>query len=127
MLHNHLFMGFLVISSMILLTACKPSLSIDGLDKETWVADKFACIGNRFEYLQLIDDNRKNLLRLDQNEVKSLLGPPDEHELDKRKRKYFHYYLQPGVNCKGGVEHPVRLQIRFNALGLSSEVFLENY
>jgi len=55
------------------------------------------------------------------------MGSPDEHDLDKRKQKYYYYYLEPGSPCNNVIEYPVRLKIRFNATGVSSDVFLENY
>ncbi len=116
----HLFIATLIMS-------CGPPPTLEGFDKGEWTMDKFACKGLRSNYLNLINDNKTTLLRLNQNEIENILGLPDEHELDKRKRKYFYYNLQPGLQCDSGKAYPIRLQIKFNALGQSSEVFLENY
>lgn len=126
MLQNLPLRKYLVLFSIVLLIRCGNDQKIDGLDSTLWSKDKFGCSGIRSGYIKTIEASRNNLLQLNQNEVEKLLGAPDEHELDKRKRKYYYYYLEPAMSCDNGIEYPVKLQIKFNALGLSSEVFIEN-
>ncbi len=119
----------IILTSLIpvIFISCNPTVTIPGLDKDVWINDKYACEGFRTNYLEIIENNKTDLLQLNQNEVEVILGGPDEHELDKRKRKYYYYYLEPGPLCRTIDKYPIRLQIKFNALGVSSEVFLENY
>ena len=108
-------------------SGCTDSPSIEGLDLELWKNDKYGCDYVRFDYLEILVKGKDKLLNRDQNVIEAILGSPDEHQLDKRKQKFFYYYLEPGPKCGEDISHPIRLQIRFNALGLSSEVFFENY
>ncbi len=117
-----------IFSILLLLTSCiYKNPTIDGFNKETWEADEFGCNNQRIKYLQLLKDNKATILSLKQNEVKELLGNPDEHELYERTRKFFYYYLEPSIKCDSTLtETPRILQLRFNALDLCNEVFVKN-
>ena len=110
-----------------LIASCGKTISLAGLDQTVWTSDKLGCKGERLQYADIFQDSQEQLLRLNQNEIEKLLGLPDEHELDARKRKYFFYYLEPGQQCGFDNSYPIRLSIKFSAMGVSTEVFLENF
>ena len=118
---------FCFLISLIIICSCSSNKSIEGFDKHTWTNDPFGCQGTRLAQLPNLKEHQEELLSLNQNEVKQILGKPDEHELYQRTRKFFHYYLEPSYKCDSTLTvKPRILQIRFNALGLSNEVFVKN-
>ncbi len=123
-------MTFLLLTSCLLVvTGCKDSLpTLTGFDKTAWVNDKYGCNGDRQNQLDVVTQQQDKLLTLNQNQIKQLLGNPDEHELYERTRKFFHYYIDPANKCDSTSNNPAPkiLQIRFNALGLCNEVFVKN-
>ncbi|MDA0194559.1 MAG: hypothetical protein O2951_05845 [Bacteroidetes bacterium] len=99
---------------------------IDNFNASNWREDKFGCRGNRQDQLAALQENKDVLLGLNQNEMSEILGSPDEHELYERNQKFFYYYITPGSGCDQAKPNPIRLQIRFSAMGIANEVFFEN-
>ena len=72
---------------------------------------------------QLVSQKDK-ILSLDEMDVTSLLGKPDQTELYKRSEKFYKYYFSDGPAC--GTDSPAKtMTIRFNAMGLAKEVVVE--
>lgn len=117
----------LFILILLFLAACtKPLPHLDGIDKSTWETDKKGCAGTRWQMLPAIESNKDKLLALSEVDLVTLLGKPDEEELYKRNQKFYYYYLQPSSACATWKEGaPVRLVVRFNAVGLAREVTVE--
>jgi hypothetical protein len=65
------------------------------------------------------------LLRLTESEVIEVLGKPDGNELYKRNQKFYYYSVTPGVSCPAGNQPSERLVVRFNAMGICKEAYLE--
>ncbi len=114
------------ISFFIILTlsSCSSSLTIDGFDKETWTNDKDGCLGNRKKLIALVMNHKETLLGKDQDQIKSLLGRPDMHEIYRRAQRFYIYSLDPGSSCANYVadKTAANLTLRFNALGRVHEV-----
>ena len=111
----------LLILTMILLSSCYKTLSIDGFDKAQWDNYEKDCSTYRLDKAQLIIDNQDILLKGTQNEVESLLGRAVEHELYERNQKFFHYRLTPPDSC--GTSKAIQyLSVRFNAIGRANLV-----
>ncbi|MGC3946588.1 MAG: hypothetical protein QM762_19030 [Chryseolinea sp.] len=75
-------------------------------------------------------NQKDKLLSLSESEVVSTLGTPDQQELSKRNQKFYYYYLEPHGECatSDSSSRPMRVAIRFNAMGLAKEVRIEkNY
>lgn len=106
----------LFILSLLLLSSCYKTLTIDGFDKERWINYKSDCSTYRIDIANLIIKNQDVLLKGTQNEVESLLGKAAEHELYERNQKFFHYRLTPPDAC-GEQETVKYLSVRFNAIG----------
>lgn len=107
--------------TVVSLTSCYKTLSIDGFDKEQWLNYEDDCSTYRMDIANLIIDNQEVLLRGTQNEVESLLGKAGEHELYERNQKFFHYRLTPPAKC-GAYETIQYLSVRFNAIGRANLV-----
>ena len=125
MLFRHSFSLFLFLS-LFLLSCSKPRPDLPGIDKAAWTADKRACAGTRETMLPAIKASTQKLLSLSEVDLVALLGRPDEEELYKRNQKFYYYYVQPAAGCdKSITSNPLRLIIRFNAVGLAKEVTVE--
>ena len=101
------------------LSGCYKTLSLEGFNKKQWV-NPDPCETYRLEIVDHLMKNQEVLLESSQNEVESLLGKANEHELYKRSQKFFHYRLSPEDSCHQG---PVKyLSIRFNAIGNANDI-----
>ncbi len=115
---------YISIFIFIILSSCTSSLTINGFDKEAWINDKDGCLGNRKELISLIIGHKETLLGKDQDQIKSLLGRPDMHEIYRRAQRFYIYSLDPGPNCNNYIadKAAANLTLRFNALGRVHEV-----
>ncbi len=104
-----------IILVLVSLTSCYKRLNIEGFDKEQW-AKQEACSTYRLDAVNLITENEEVLLQATQNEIESILGKAEEHELYQRNQKFFHYRLTPPDSC-GSYETIQYLSVRFNAIG----------
>ena len=81
---------------------------------------------NRSEIYTGILKDKESLLRLNEKKIAGILGLPDANELSRRNQKFFIYSINPGRECKGYNEtDELYLIVRFNAVGLSSEIFIQ--
>ena len=111
----------------LLISSCGRDLpELEGMDLVSWKNDKNACSGNRLEMLKSIESGKEKLIALSEMDIVALLGKPDQNELYKRNQKFYTYFIQPAAVCKTGTNHPKRLVIRFNAMGLAKEVSIES-
>ncbi len=107
------------------LTACeKPLPTLDDVDLQRWQQDKNACDDTRASTLQALEEQKDKLLSLDQMQIVSLLGKPDQNELSRRNEKFFYYFIDPAPNCPTPARTARRLVVRFNAVGLAKEVIV---
>lgn len=112
----------------LMFSSCGKSLpKLEGVDLTGWKNDKNACSGKREEMLKSIDAEKAKLISLSEMDILALLGKPDQNELYKRNQKFYTYFVQASAACdSGNMEHPRRLVIRFNAMGLAKEVSVDN-
>lgn len=104
----------------------KPLPSLEGVDLDRWKEDKNACDNRRIFMREAIDREKEKLLSLDQMQIVKLLGKPDQNELLSRNQKFFYYFLNPAPVCPAASDSGAeKLVIRFNAMGLAKEVFIE--
>jgi hypothetical protein len=108
-------------------SACdKPLPTLEGIDPARWKEDKNACSNSRVSMRDAIEREKEKLLSLDQMQVITLLGKPDQNELLKRNQKFFYYFLDPAPACPASRDSAAeKLVIRFNAMGLAKEVSIE--
>lgn len=118
-------LSFILISFVFLVSCGKDLPTLNGIDAESWKSDKNGCEGKRFQMTNALRIEKDKLLALNEKELISVLGRPDRNELFKRNQKFFYYFLQPAPECKIGNEKPLKLVVRFNAMGLAKEVVIE--
>ncbi|MCR5890224.1 hypothetical protein LRS06_21085 [Hymenobacter sp. J193] len=114
-------------ASALLLAGCShQAASLPGFEAATWRSDPYACNDTRASQLTVLQKNREALYGVHTDAIDKLLGRPDEVELSAQTEKVYIYYLRPGAQCEAG--HPrsqaAKLSLRFDPLGLVSEVLL---
>lgn len=108
------------------LVGCGKSLpELKGIDTAEWKSDTHGCLGKRTSYVEAMRSQKNTLLGLSEIQVVEMLGNPDRNELYKRNQKFYYYYLQPDRDCPTPQVNPLRLSIRFNAMGLAKEVLVD--
>lgn len=122
MLHR----AFLLLAFTTFLCSCASGVLLDGFDGATWKNDPNGCKGDRQKMAGIFQSQKELLMGLSESDLKEILGKPDKQELFVRSQKFFAYYIGPAPACPGGQELPLILTIRFNAIGFTNEVFLEN-
>ena len=118
--------------SLSILTSCETTIpSIEGLDYKKWELDKFGCNGDRMKMVRLITENKEKFFRYRQNQIIDILGKPDNLTLYERGQTIYFYYIMFHPNCSEipyrAEEERVKLEIRFDALNRSKEIFVYNY
>ena len=118
--------------SLCILTSCETTPpDITGLDYEKWKLDKYGCEGDRMDMVRVFIENKDKFLRFRQNQIIDILGKPDNLTLYERGQTIYFYYIMYHPNCPyvsyRAEEQRVKLEIRFDALNRSKEVFVYNY
>lgn len=104
------------------LIACYDRPQVEGFNRKHWQESRLTCDENRLEMAQTLIAQQHKIAGSTQNEVKKLLGAPDEHELYERNQKFFYYDLTTGA-CDT-LAYPQRLSIRFDALGRVKDLMI---
>jgi outer membrane protein assembly factor BamE (lipoprotein component of BamABCDE complex) len=124
----HKFKWLSALALTVITSSCGKSLpELEGIDLKTWKDDKNGCTNIRSNQIESLRTQKNKILALDEMQVVKLLGKPDRNELYKRNQKFYLYYLQPSKECsvvKPLIE-PLKLTIRFNAMGLAKEIAVE--
>lgn len=111
---------------LILMLGCTGEPKV-GFDADKWRLDQNGCHMDRYHIYLDIVDHRKEILGLDNRQIIKVLGKPERNELYQRNQKFFIYNISPSETClteyKG--EH-LYLIVRFNAVGLSQEIFVSD-
>ena len=80
---------------------------------------------------RLITENKEKFFRYRQNQIIYILGKPDNLTLYERGQTIYFYYIMFHPNCSEvpyrAEEERVKLEIRFDALNRSKEIFVYNY
>ena len=72
-------------------------------------------------------DQQQELMGWSEQTITSYLGEPDYREIYVRNQKFLIYFLEPTIECgSDGKDNPLRLYLRFDALGDSRELTLRN-
>ncbi|MBX2946786.1 MAG: hypothetical protein KF725_13205 [Cyclobacteriaceae bacterium] len=114
------------VSILLLFASCgKPLPALNNLNLDEWRSDREGCNGQRAGMEQAIRSEKDKLLALDEKQVITILGRPDQNELYKRNQKFYTYFLAHGPACDPSPGQPLKLIVRFNAMGLANEVTVE--
>ena len=110
---------------IIIITGCSNNISVS-FDNESWKLDSNGCQDKRIKIYQSIIEYQNEILGLTNKEIIKILGKPERNELYRRNQKFFIYYISPASKCNIlNDEDTLFLFIRFNAVGLSQEVFVQ--
>ncbi|NMM50432.1 hypothetical protein [Marinigracilibium pacificum] len=104
---------------IVLFSSCGNSVDIPNFDEELWINDQNGCTGDRLEMIDEVKLNKDLLIGLSTNELRKVLGRPDNIILYTRNQKYYHYYLTPGKQCQDATnnsEEGQKLIIKMSAL-----------
>jgi hypothetical protein len=117
----------LIFSVFLLAVSCdKPLPTLEGVDAQRWKEDKNGCLDFRRNMWCAIEKEKEKLLALNELQITTLLGKPDQHELYKRNQKFYYYFIDDAPSCAPGKDSTAqKLVIRFNAMGLAKEVSIE--
>ena len=124
-----LLSAFTLIFISLLFSHCSNVSNIEGLDTESWKADRNGCSESRRDLEKSFLEGKDKLMGYSQREIDRILGKPDEVDLYKRNQKFFIYHIYPGKPCQGinTAGRPRSLYIRFSAMDVSNEVFVRDY
>lgn len=118
----------LLLSLLLVLTlSCGRQLPVlENIDLHKWAEDRNACLGLRSTMIKALEDQKRKLLGLTEQQIVELLSRPDQNELYKRNQKFYYYFLLPSKICSGEIsKQPLQLVVRFNAMGIAKEINLE--
>ena len=124
------FYIFWMIFSVLSCTTNSPD--VEGLDYTDWIYDQSGCKGDREKMIHLIDKNKEKFLRFNQNQIIAMFGKPENQTLYTRSQTIYYYHIKNSPNCSDSDKikddsNTMMLQIRFDALNRSKEVFVFNY
>lgn len=110
---------------IFLITGCVEEIQVS-FDNGSWITDTNGCKKIRMRIYKEIIESQKEILGLTNKEIIRILGKPERNELYKRNQKFFIYQISPASKCN--VTNDIEtlfLFVRFNAVGLSQEVFVQ--
>ena len=114
---------------IVVLQACsyaKP-LEIKGFVSKDFKGDRGGCEGKRIKQLNLLKDNKDNILSISENEIVKAMGRYDYQLLDKKSEKYVVYFFEPGPQCENirNKTTSEAMILHFNSIGLVKEVVFQ--
>lgn len=110
---------------ILLFSGCVQEIQVS-FDNNAWKTDRKGCKGIRIGMYPEIVESQKEILGLTNKEIIRVLGKPQRNELYRRNQKFFIYQISPASECKNTYNaETLFLFVRFNAVGLSQEVFVQ--
>jgi hypothetical protein len=108
----------------------KKAPEIENMNYSLWKNDLYGCKSDREHLVNLIISNKDKFLKYNQNQIIDILGKPENQTLYDRGQKFFYYYIKyhPECGTKNALpeEEQIKLEIRFDALNRSKEIFVYN-
>jgi hypothetical protein len=110
---------------ILLFIGCEQETKVS-FDNESWKADRNGCEKKRIGIYKKIIRSQNEILGLTNKEIIRILGKPERNELYRRNQKFFIYQISPASKCNITSDfETLFLFVRFNAVGLSQEVFVQ--
>ena len=111
--------------SIWVLVSCSPQPLLTGFDSNAWISDHNGCNHNRTNQVGQIIASKDKLMGKTEDRILDVFGKPDRNELYERNQKFYIYYLDAGPSCNIPDPDPEMLIIRFSAIGICNEVFIQ--
>ena len=94
------------------------------LDLKKWRGDRGGCEGGRMAIAQDFKAEQGQLMGKFIDDVGTILGRPDIHQLGERNQKFYVYFLEKGPHCEDikTQSKSRKVILKFNAVGLLSEI-----
>ena len=94
------------------------------LDLKKWRGDRGGCKNERTAQSEDFKAEQKQLMGKFIDEVGTILGRPDIHQLGERNQKFYVYFLEKGTHCENSKlnSKAKKVILKFNAVGLLSEI-----
>jgi hypothetical protein len=126
---NCLFMRIIFIFGLSFLLACQETPKLDNFDNARWIKDRLACNDKRKDLIPSLEKQIEKLKGLGQNQILSILGKPDFHELHERNQRFYIYFFEKGEQCNTkmttvDIKAKKTLKLRFSALDRVTEITL---
>jgi hypothetical protein len=119
--------GIFIIGKLLFISmSCNSEKKLENFNSDLWKNDPKACLSFRVNIAPSLLEQRANLLGWSDAELVKVLGKPDQTDLQNRGQKYYLYFIEPGSQCSD--IYPTigkKIKIRFSALNLVNEVFVE--
>jgi outer membrane protein assembly factor BamE (lipoprotein component of BamABCDE complex) len=112
-----------------LLSNCSSTPDTFGkLDLKKWRSDRGGCNSVRQTILPGFRAEIQNLKGKTANTIGDLLGRPDINQIADRNQKFYIYFIEKGIHCDtpGAKSNSRSVAIRFNAIGLATEITFQN-
>ncbi len=112
--------------TLLFIVSCTPLPELNNIDLKRWKQDKHGCDSYRIEVINDLLSQKDKLKGLSQNDIISLLGQADQHELYERSQKFFIYHLEPGNGCENFDDKYFKaFYIRFNSLDQAIDFIIQ--
>ncbi len=110
---------------ILFFSGCMHEIQVS-FDNDSWKKDPNGCKKIRLGIYKEILETQNEVLGLTNKQIISILGKPERNELYSRNQKFFIYQISPASKCNvTNKTETLFLFIRFNAVGLSQEVFVQ--
>ena len=116
---------WIIIFSLFILGSCSSQPDKLGrLDLKKWRGDRGGCEGGRTAIAEDFKAEQKQLMGKFIDDVGTILGRPDIHQLGERNQKFYVYFLEKGPQCEDIKlkSKSKKVILKFNAVGLLSEI-----
>ena len=116
---------YIIVGLVVIIAACSSQPDKLGrLDLKKWRGDRGACNSVRTGLANDFKAEQKQLMGKFIDEVGTLLGRPDIHQLGERNIKFYVYFLEKGTQCDDikANSKAKKVILKFNAVGLLSEI-----
>ena len=116
---------YIIVGLVVIIAACSSQPDKLGrLDLKKWRGDRGACNSIRTGMADDFKAEQKQLMGKFIDEVGTLLGRPDIHQLGERNIKFYVYFLEKGTQCDDIKTNSKakKVILKFNAVGLLSEI-----
>jgi hypothetical protein len=113
--------------SMLFGCSLNTSLKLEEINLSDFKKDRKACLGLRKEMLTTLEQQKKNFLGINENEIYYSLGRFDYQNLDKKNEKVIVYFLEKGPQCENlrNRTQSKCLILKLNSVSLVKEALIQ--